>query len=1119
MSAIALIFAISLANQVTAQSKITTSPANLTTEIKTLPEASTETAFALQIPRIRTAAEETPAASAGNNLNVVGPSVPSNSFDVQEENFQAISTVYPIAKAKSNEKKYYDGNGGNVPVLQSADGNDVANKKTISAENPEKTSKLTEPSKLVWDNCLETIYRDNYNSQHKPHSDMENAHNLEIQNSKSSTTTVSKRDSLNTNNNSTALKAWLEKYNNLKKAKEDEISRQKLNNLLFKNTSITSLNVPVTNVPIVPITRDILKDYIEPVNISLDVVVTENSIKASNVEDWLNGKDKTKIKFSSMPQTQTYLIPKFKLEEGFHPFGFMSEFFYLIYPFDFPVGLIKDIVWGEFTFPYSFLQSIKMESTFLAFVIIFTCIALVIPSYLFILLILSLMSRARCNDDVLESGALFPQTEETSCSDRVLTIVTFFVVILCCLFISGMVLSNEQSRLAASDGRNVVSCACTDIGAWLTAAARELHQSLVPPIDLVVYAYRNDLDNVESLLGEPIQEAIASESGIDLVFDSLADIITETEDISNKISSLRDISTKSSLMVAVASDKVKELAQQIDSHKKQCTAKDAPLCDTLNTNSLDLHMKFDTILQHEPQLLELRFLGVENLTMAISAAKKEFKMLPSAVTTQTSSIRDDIMRDIEVRRQSVHSSSKIFNDIVRHLTAGLHVLARQLEAGLDRLQKYEFWRWLFILACNVAFGFVMLLILAGMLCGCGNTKIHAKRTLQVSSVWLCAISLILWSVICAIFLIAGHAEVYVCHALWDTPEYKTLSALLDKPSPLLTNDEGIFDSIFRELENVTIEVSVKDILRDCERNRPAYNVFQLDRLIDMNKETSYFEWGELQADLGRLATSIDVGLLKTISVAFSKLLNDMLVVTNVDLAKYRMEYNAPVVGKDLPSLVDQLENIAAQVTDLNTAGRLETLATRTKRLHLTNIKPLEQLRADLVFKLTELELQLMPFRKKLNISLSHIHTAQYYIDNQGDIIAQKKVSTYVSRLVSHAAGWRTHVLSSTGKHAARCRPLYAVYAAMRSLLCTKYVASLHGWWVCGLLLGIFWCSTLTPLCVKLWRSYGRKIRSQDSLTLTHLCSGQDGTPTTALCENSTWNSPGPPPPPPRNDSW
>lgn len=38
-----------------------------------------------------------------------------------------------------------------------------------------------------------------------------------------------------------------------------------------------------------------------------------------------------------------------------------------------------------------------------------------------------------------------------------------------------------------------------------------------------------------------------------------------------------------------------------------------------------------------------------------------------------------------------------------------------------------------------------------------------------------------------------------------------------------------------------------------------------------------------------------------------------------------MEYNNPVVGKDLPALEDQLENVAAQVSDLTTSGRLETL--------------------------------------------------------------------------------------------------------------------------------------------------------------------------------------------------
>ncbi|XP_035450145.2 prominin-1-A isoform X2 [Spodoptera frugiperda] len=1090
-----------LANRVNSQTSLTT--LNTGSDINSLSGLEVTAIFPTQIQQIQTTSETTLAVSAGNNLNDVGGTVPASALDVPEQNFQAISTIYLMKNKKTNDEKYARRENGNS-LLDGSDGGNSEKYLKNSGENVE----TIKAESLVWDNCLETTYKDVPQNIVKSPDTQNDNHDHRFQGSKEigSTSIWRKRDAGNLYYNSTAGKAWLEKYNNLLNAKTEERRQQKADLTVVKKitTTVAPTVEPKTTVQVIPITREVFKEPIDIYN-TTEMGVTESDIVASYTEDWFEEKDRSKIRFGNLPQKEKYLIPALKLEQTFHPFGFMSDFFYLIYPFDFPVGLIKDIVWGEFTFPYSFLQSIKVESTFLAFIIAFACIALVIPAYLLILGILSLFSRSRYEDE-LETGALFPEAENSDCNDRALVVVTLFVVLVCCVLISGMAVSNEQARLAASDGRNVVSCACADIASWLSAAARELHHSLVPPVDLVLHAYKEDLKNVESLLGEPIQQAISSESGIDLVFDSLADIISESEDLSSKISSLRDVSIKAGSLASAASDRIKDLARQLENLKKHCTLKDTPLCDTINTHSLELKMKFDLIL-HEQQLLELRTLGVENLTRAISTARQEFKTLPSAILAQTTQVREDILRDIENRRQAVHVSAKVLSDIVRHLTSGLHTIARQLESSLERVQRYEFARWTLMLACIVTFGFVMMLIILGMLCGCGRAKNHARRTLKVSAIWLCLASLMLWGIVSAVFLIAGHAEVYVCHALWDS-QYETLTALLDRPSPLLANNEGIFDAMFREMDNITIDVSVKDVLRDCEKDRPAYSVFQLDKILDVNKETSYFEWQELQTDFGKLASSIDVGLLKTISVNFSRLLHEMLIVSDVDIAKYRMDYNVPVVSKDLPSLVDQLENIAAQVTDLTTAGRLETLATRTQRLYLTNIKPLEQLRADVVFKLTELELQLLPFRRKLNISLSHIHTAQFYIDNQGDVIAQKKVSIYISRLVSHAAGWRTHVLISTSKHAARCKPLYSVYAAARSLLCSQYVSSLHGWWVCGFFLGISWCAALTPLCVKLWRSYGRKIRAHEAMTLANLGSGQQETPTTALCDGSNWNTPG-----------
>lgn len=51
-----------------------------------------------------------------------------------------------------------------------------------------------------------------------------------------------------------------------------------------------------------------------------------------------------------------------------------------------------------------------------------------------------------------------------------------------------------------------------------------------------------------------------------------------------------------------------------------------------------MHYPFQIL--REKQLLQLRTLGVENLTRAISSARKEFMSLPSAITTQTEQVRE-----------------------------------------------------------------------------------------------------------------------------------------------------------------------------------------------------------------------------------------------------------------------------------------------------------------------------------------------------------------------------------------------------------------------------------------------------------------------------------------------
>ncbi|CAF4951527.1 unnamed protein product [Pieris macdunnoughi] len=314
---------------------------------------STESNFSL--PQTVTSSETTLAVSTGNNLNVTPPDIPDETLEARRENFRAISPIYPVEKTNSDEKSDEE----TLKLLSSREGNSSESEVNEKANDINNTS----ASQLVWDNCYETSYRDNHQVNAKVHYDMENAHRLEIDNGGM----LKNREFLE-NNGSLAVRNWLEKYNNLKNS---IAARKSTTEMTTEISSIASKDyfdeapmdigmMKVNSVQILPITKEIVRDYefSEPYNVTVDVLVTENNIKASYNDDWFEGEDRTKIKFSSMPQTQTYLIPKFKLEEGFHPFSFMSQFFSMIYPFDFPVGLIKDIVWGKFTFPYSFLQVI-----------------------------------------------------------------------------------------------------------------------------------------------------------------------------------------------------------------------------------------------------------------------------------------------------------------------------------------------------------------------------------------------------------------------------------------------------------------------------------------------------------------------------------------------------------------------------------------------------------------------------------------------------------------------------------------------------------------------------------------------------------------------------------------
>lgn len=313
---------------------------DLPSQVKTLEPS----AFSLQIRQFQSTSEETPVVSAGSNLNVFDANLPSNPLNVQEENFRAISTIHPIKETNVGEKMRNDRDEGNSKLHSFEKNSQDGIKSELEDDKIYKES-----LNLVWDNCFENTNRDRKrNSQDIStidtisYKDMDTAKNIEIEDIKDYRNLLYKRNSLSPNNTST-LSAWLDKYNIFRSTKnEDPVLPTK--NTFSSQTSLeqdTSLSTKKL-VSFVPITKNILKEFTKPINISLDIV-TENNInyiKEIKENDFYIEieKDRSNIKFNSLPQKQTYLIPKFKLEEGFYPFKFISKFFSVIYLFDYPIG-------------------------------------------------------------------------------------------------------------------------------------------------------------------------------------------------------------------------------------------------------------------------------------------------------------------------------------------------------------------------------------------------------------------------------------------------------------------------------------------------------------------------------------------------------------------------------------------------------------------------------------------------------------------------------------------------------------------------------------------------------------------------------------------------------------
>lgn len=230
-------------------------------------------------------------------------------------------------------------------------------------------------------------------------------------------------------------------------------------------------------------------------------------------------------------------------------------------------------------------------------------------------------------------------------------------------------------------------------------------------------------------------------------------------------------------------------------------------------------------LRSDPVILKMLTLGeVEienkwrNLPSEITIARSLFRGYPNELKDNFLSESNDIMQTLLSIKDKAQITSRTFTSTARLLLDEIDHTLGTVSPFLNNIIAIGHLNWILGLVTSIISLIFTLFLLLGLTCGCCHYENKASITLVVGAVLLGvgSIGLAGFSIIC--MLIGGHAEVFLCRPLYDSPKYSVLGQLLDKPGLIFAKEpvNGILGEILKptgftngSLVNVTLAKMLK----------------------------------------------------------------------------------------------------------------------------------------------------------------------------------------------------------------------------------------------------------------------------------------------------------------------
>lgn len=283
---------------------------------------------------------------------------------------------------------------------------------------------------------------------------------------------------------------------------------------------------------------------------------------------------------------------------------------------------------------------------------------------------------------------------------------------------------------------------------------------------------------------------------------------TVNSEIIHRINTLQETLTKALQISSEASTRLDELQIQMSVLQRQCSSRDRPLCDTLKLKSFDEMNILNGLkkLRSDPVILKMLTLGVveienkwRNLPSEITISRSLFRGYPNQIKDNFLRESNEIMQHLSSIKDKAQITSRTFTSRARLLLDEIDQALGEVAPFLDDLIEAGHFNWIFGLVTIILTLLFTLVLLGGLSCGCwhsdnkaGVTLVIGAGLLAIGSIGLAGFSIIL-------LLIGGHAEVFVCRPLYDSPNYSVLGRLFDKPGLFFENEpvNGILGEVLK----------------------------------------------------------------------------------------------------------------------------------------------------------------------------------------------------------------------------------------------------------------------------------------------------------------------------------